>query len=68
MTGALTFYLCRPAAGRRRNPPGLTGAHSADFYVPAELNAPQGEMGHATIYLLEDGICLGAHPGCRFVR
>ncbi|MDR1084054.1 MAG: hypothetical protein LBP22_04150 [Deltaproteobacteria bacterium] len=42
-------------------PEGLTGAHSATFFIPPGMPVPRGPMGHCRILFLENGRSLG--PG-----
>lgn len=49
-------------------PAGLYGANSVHFYIPEGIDIPRGEPGHCTIFLLKDGSCLGASPGCTMLR
>jgi hypothetical protein len=41
-------------------PRGLTGAHSASFFLPEGIMLPRGDLGHSAVYFLEDGRCLGS--------
>ena len=40
-------------------PPGLTGAHSATFFVPKGVRRPIGDMGHSVLYDFNTLTCAG---------
>lgn len=46
-------------------PEGMVGGDSADFLLPPGFDVPEGNLGHATFFILEDGTCVGSAPGCR---
>jgi len=41
-----------------RVPRNMYGAHSRDFYIPAGVSPPTGDMAHKGYYFLETGTCL----------
>lgn len=49
-------------------PEKTSGADRADFYLPENLYMPEGDPGQSTIYLMENGSCLGSMPGCSHYR
>lgn len=46
-------------------PAGLTGAHSATFFVAPGVPVPTGDPGHSQVRLIEDGSCSGPTCGMR---